>query len=133
MIAGRLCRQFSAFSLVGVAAAVVHYGTLIGLVEGGGAGPVPATLAGYVLGGLVSYVLNRRYAFRSDRPHAEAAWRFAMVAGVGFILTGLIMGALTGLLQLRYLPAQVLTTGAVLLWSFAANRAWTFAASSRSR
>jgi putative flippase GtrA len=120
-------RQFQAFSLVGVAAAMVHYGTLIGLVEGTGAGPVPATLAGYVLGGLVSYALNRRYAFRSDRPHAQAGWRFALVAGVGFGLTWLAMALFTGRLGWPYLPSQLLTTGLVLVWSFLANRLWTFA------
>jgi len=122
----RLHRQVSAFALVGVAAAVVHYGTLVGLVELAGAGPVPATLAGYLLGGIVSYGLNRRYAFASDRPHAEAGWRFAVVAAVGFGLTGLAMAGLTGRLGLPYLPAQVVTTLLVMLWSFAANRWWTF-------
>ncbi|MCP8937067.1 GtrA family protein [Alsobacter sp. SYSU M60028] len=121
-----LFRQFSAFAGVGLVAAVAHYGALIGLVEGAGASPVPATLAGYVLGGVVSYALNRRYAFDSDRPHREATWRFATVAGVGFVLTGLFMGLFNGRLGLPYLPAQVLTTGVVLLWSFSANRFWTF-------
>ncbi|MHB2167717.1 GtrA family protein [Alsobacter sp. R-9] len=121
-----LARQFSAFFGVGLVAAVAHYGTLIGLVEGAGAGPVPATLAGYILGGVVSYLLNRRHVFASDRPHREATWRFAVVAGVGFVLTGLIMALLTGRLALPYLPAQVATTGIVMLWSFAANRWWTF-------
>jgi putative flippase GtrA len=121
-----VARQFSAFFGVGLVAAVVHYGTLIGLVEGAGAGPVPATLAGYVLGGVVSYLLNRRHVFASDRPHREATWRFAVVAGVGFVLTGLLMALLTGPVALPYLPAQVLTTGVVMLWSFAANRRWTF-------
>lgn len=122
----RLARQFSAFFGVGLVAAVVHYGTLVGLVELAHAGPVPATLAGYVLGGIVSYALNRRFAFESDRPHREATWRFGVVAGVGFLLTGLLMAGLNGRLGLQYLLAQVLTTGMVMVWSFAANRWWTF-------
>ncbi len=121
-----LSRQFSAFFGVGLVAAVLHYGTLIGLVEGAGAGPVPATLAGYVLGGVASYLLNRRHVFGSDRPHREATWRFAVVAGVGFALTGVIMAGLTGRAGMPYLPAQLVTTGIVMLWSFAANRWWTF-------
>ena len=121
-----LARQFSAFFGVGLVAAIVHYGTLIGLVEGVGARPVPATLAGYVLGGVVSYMLNRRHVFASARPHREATWRFAAVAAVGFGVTGLSMAWLTGTLGVPYLPAQVLTTGLVMLWSFAANRLWTF-------
>ena len=102
----------------------------VGLVEGGVARPVPATLAGYVAGGLVSYALNRRHTYRSRRPHAEAGWRFALVALVGFGLTGGLMHAFTDVLGAPYLPAQVLTTGIVLLWSFAAHRLWTFGAAS---
>ena len=122
-----LSRQFVAFSGVGVVAAVFHYGLLIGLVELGGLTPVAATLAGYVAGGVVSYALNRRLTYASDRPHAEATWRFATVALVGFVLTGLLMHAFTVWLGAPYIPAQLVTTGIVLFWSFLANRVWTFA------
>lgn len=120
-------REMRLFVVVGVIAAVGHYGTLIGLVKRGGWGPVPATLAGYVIGGVISYALNRRLTWRSDRPHAEATWRFALVAVVGFGLTGAFMYLFTGPLGLPYLPAQLVTTGLVLSWSFLANKLWTFA------
>jgi putative flippase GtrA len=122
-----LIRQFTAFFGVGLAAAVAHYGLLIALVEGGGFHPVPATLAGYVAGGLVSYALNRRHTYMSSRPHREATWRFAMVALVGFLLTWLFMHAFTVWLGAPYLPAQLVTTGIVMLWSFLAHKVWTFA------
>ncbi len=121
-----LSRQFVVFVLVGLAAAVAHFGVLIALVEAGGLSPAPATLAGYVAGGLVSYVLNRRHTYESDRPHAEAGWRFAVVAGVGFLLTYASMTLLHDWLGLHYLLAQVLTTGTVLIWSFLAHKAFTF-------
>ena len=121
-----IARQFSAFVIVGLIAAVAHYGTLIGLVEARVMGPVPATLLGFLGGAAVSYILNRRFAFASDRPLREAMWRFGVVSVVGFILTGLIMAVLTGLLSAPYLPAQVVTTGIVLFWNFLANRFWTF-------
>jgi putative flippase GtrA len=121
-----LARQFSFFVGVGAVAALVHYGLLIGLVEAGGVAPVPATLAGYLAGGVVSYALNRRHTYASERPHAEATWRFAAVASVGFVLTGLFMHLLTERLRAPYLPAQLATTGIVLFWSFLANRIWTF-------
>ncbi|MEZ0169873.1 GtrA family protein [Microvirga sp. TS319] len=123
----RLSRQFAAFFGVGLAAAVVHYGLLILLVEGGGSHPVPATLAGYVAGGLVSYGLNRRHTYRSSRPHREATWRFAMVALVGFLLTWFSMHILVEWVGGPYLPAQIVTTGVVMIWSFLAHKAWTFA------
>jgi putative flippase GtrA len=122
-----VARQFAAFSGVGLVAALVHYGLLVGLVEGAGLAPVPATLAGYVAGGVVSYRLNRRHTYGSDRPHAEAGWRFATVALVGFLITGVVMQVFTAGLGLPYLPAQVVTTGLVMVWSFLANRIWTFA------
>jgi putative flippase GtrA len=122
----RLGRQFAAFSGVGVLAAIVHYGVLIGLVELRGLDPVPATLLGYLAGGLVSYALNRRLTYVSERPHAEATWRFGAVAGVGFLLTWALMHALTGWLSTPYVPAQLVTTGIVLFWSFAAHKLWTF-------
>ena len=122
-----LARQFTAFFGVGVAAAIVHYGLLIGLVEGVAAEPVPATLVGYVAGGLVSYALNRRHTYESTRPHREATWRFALVAFVGFLLTWAFMHAFTEWLTAPYLPAQLVTTGIVMLWSFLAHKAWTFA------
>ena len=123
----RLIRQFVAFFGVGVAAAVVHYGLLIGLVEGAGSHPVPATLAGYIAGGLVSYVLNRKHTYESSRPHREATWRFALVAFVGFLLTWGFMHLFTVRLGAPYLAAQLVTTGIVMLWSFLAHKAWTFA------
>ena len=119
-------RQFYSFVGVGLLAACVHYGLLIGLVEGAGVGAVPATLAGFIAGGLLSYRLNRRHTFGSERPHEEAMWRFALVAGVGFLLTYALMHVLVDKLHLPYLPGQVLTTGVVMLWTFAANRMWTF-------
>src|SRR5215218_3147786 len=79
-----LRRQIAAFAGVGL---------VVAFVEGAGAGPVPATLVGYVGGGVVSYGLNRRHTYASDRPHAEATWRFALVAFVGFLLTGAFMHA----------------------------------------
>lgn len=125
-----LFRQFRAFFGVGLVAAVVHYGTLVAGAELLRLGPVPATLAGYVLGGVVSYVLNRRHTYESDRPHAEAGWRFALVAGVGFLLTWGFMHLFVERWGLPYLPMQIATTGLVLVWSFVAHKVWTFGARS---
>ncbi|NNM71317.1 GtrA family protein [Enterovirga sp. DB1703] len=123
-----LLRQFSAFFGVGIAAAIVHYGLLVSLVEGYRMEAVRATLVGYVGGGIVSYLLNRRHTYASDRPHREAGWRFAVVALVGFGLTWAAMALFVRALGAPYLPAQVATTGIVLVWSFLAHKLWTFRA-----
>ncbi|MDB5592798.1 GtrA family protein [Enterovirga sp.] len=121
-----LARQFRTFFGVGLLAAVVHYGLLLSLVEGYRMDPVPATLTGYVCGGVVSYLLNRRLTYRSARPHGEATWRFIVVSAVGFGLTWLAVSALVRGLGVPYLPAQLVTTGLVLFWNFSAHKLWTF-------
>lgn len=119
--------QFMRYAGVGAVATAAHYALLIGLVESGATGPLPATLAGYVLGGIVSYLLNRRLTFAGGRSHREAVWRFAVVAASGFAWTGALMALFVDRLGLPYLPAQAVTTLIVLVWGFVANRLWTFA------
>jgi putative flippase GtrA len=122
----KIATQFALFSGVGVFAAVGHYGTLVALSELADVAPVPASLAGFIVGGIISYVLNYRFTFRSTKQHREALAKFLTVAAVGFALNGLAMAALTGPAKLHYLVAQVLTTFLVLLWTFSCNRYWTF-------
>ncbi|HEX8166895.1 MAG TPA: GtrA family protein [Beijerinckiaceae bacterium] len=120
-------RQFTTFFGVGLVAAAVHFGLLVGLVELAGVRPVPATLVGYVTATIVSYLLNRRLTYASDRPHAEAAWRFAVVAGIGFLITWALMALFIRLVgPTWYFPAQMLTTGIVLFWHFLGHKLWTF-------
>src|SRR5436190_22360469 len=104
-------REFSTFVIVGFIAAGAHYSTLFILVEGAHWRPVPSTLVGFVCGGFVSYILNRRHTFASDRPHEEAAWRFATASAVGVTLTWIIVHVLVARLGARYLPAPMLSTG----------------------
>lgn len=122
-----LRRQFTAFFGVGIVAAIAHYGVLIALVELGSVRPVRATLAGYGAGGILSYILNRTHTFASSRPHRESVWRFIFVAAVGFGLTWMCMKILVDGMGGPYLPAQIATTGLVMIWSFIAHKAWTFA------
>jgi putative flippase GtrA len=121
-----ILRQMLAFFGVGVAAAIVHYGLLLGLVEIYFYDPVSATLAGYVMGGIVSYGLNRAYTYDAERSHLEAGWRFGVVAAIGFGLTWLLMALFTRMIGWHYLASQILTTGIVLVWSFAAHKYWSF-------
>ncbi len=121
-----MLKQLSSFIGVGVIASLVHYALLVSLVEVGGLAPVPSALCGFTAGGIVSYGLNRRHTFVSERPHEQAVWRFALVASVAFILTYLAMRLLHETGHVPYLPAQVITTLVVMIWTFGANRLWTF-------
>lgn len=122
----RLARQILAFFGVGIIAAIVHYGLLFTMVEAFFYDPVSASLAGYVAGGGVSYSLNRLFTYEARRGHLAAGWRFAVVAATGFVLTYLLMRLFHTHWGWYYLFAQLVTTGIVLVWSFAAHKYWSF-------
>jgi putative flippase GtrA len=119
-------RQLFSYGSTGLAAAVAHYGTLFALVELAGWRPVPATLVGFVAGGLVSYWLNRRFTFEATRSHAQAGWRFAVIAAAGFLATWALMSLFVERLALPYLPAQLVTTLIVMALTFTGHKLWSF-------
>ena len=120
-------RQVASFLVIGVCATTAHYSLLVLLVQIAHKPPVPATLLGYCVGGMISYRLNRQHTFRSEKRHREAIWRFAVVAGVGFLATAALMTLAVDWGHLPYLPAQVVVTGIIMVWNYAASRWWTFA------
>ena len=124
--AGVSLRRFFHFAAVGAVGTVAHYLVLVGLVEVGGVDPVIASVAGFLTGALVNYILNRQLVFRSDRAHHQALPRFLMVAGTGLAWNALLMGFLVDRAGWPYLLAQVLTTGILVVWHYLANALWTF-------
>jgi putative flippase GtrA len=123
----RQFRQLLSYALAGGLTAVAHYGVLIGLVELANVDPVPATLAGFIIGALVSYGLNRWMTFDATRGHVQAGWRFAVIAAGGFGLTGVLMHLFVTRLGLPYLPMQFVTTGVVMVFSFLGHKFFSFA------
>lgn len=121
-----LFQQFIRFFGVGCVSAIGHYGLLILLVQVAAVAAVPASAAGALLGAWINYSLNYRFTFRSSKRHVESVSKFAVVAVVGLLLNTFFMWIGADLLHLYYLLAQVLTTGLVMIWSFIANRFWTF-------
>ncbi|MFC5508822.1 MULTISPECIES: GtrA family protein [Hyphomicrobiales] len=123
----RQTRQLLAYVFAGGLTAVAHYGVLVGLVELARVDPVPATLAGFVVGAVVSYALNRWMTFEATRSHAQASWRFGLIAVGGFGLTWMLMHLFVTRLGLPYLPMQFVTTGFVMVFSFLGHKFFSFA------
>ncbi len=121
-----LFSEISRFIGVGGLASLVHYSALIALVEMGDVSATLAALIGFFLGGVLSYQLNYRWTFRSNKEHAHSLPRFILIAAIGFILTGFLMYVLTQMALLPYLLAQILTTALVLVWHYIGNKFWTF-------
>jgi putative flippase GtrA len=123
----RQTRQLLAYVFAGGLTAVAHYGVLVGLVELARVDPVPATLAGFVVGAIVSYALNGWMTFEATRSHAQASWRFGLIAVGGFGLTWMLMHLFVTRLGLPYLPMQFVTTGFVMVFSFLGHKFFSFA------
>jgi putative flippase GtrA len=121
-----MLRQLASYGGAGLLAAIAHYSVLVGLVEALKADPVIASLTGFVAGGVVSYIVNRSHTFEATRSHAQAGWRFALVAFGGFLITGALMHGFVKLAGLPYLPAQIVTTLIVMVFTFTAHKRWSF-------
>ena len=128
--AGRLAVMTSSFlkyGLAGFVGTLAHY-----LVMGaalGFASPVTATTLGAVCGGLVNFLLTRRYVFLSDRPAHATLIRFASVALLGIGVNALVLALCISTLPL--FVSQALATAVVLILGFSLNRTWTFGTDDR--
>lgn len=121
-------RQFVGFAAVGSVGLAAHYLVLTGLVELLSVDPVVASVAGFLVGAVVNYGLNRRLVFRSDRAHSAAGPRFFAVAASGLAINAALMTLLVDYLAVYYLAAQVVVTVGLTVWHFALNKYWTFRA-----
>jgi putative flippase GtrA len=121
--------QFIRFALVGGLCTGIQYALLAAGVEWLQLDAVLASTLGYAASSVVSYLLNRRYTYTSDAPHAALVWKYVLVLGAGLLLNALFMQLLHGYLQWHYVVAQLVATCAGLIWNFSAHRFWTFSRS----
>lgn len=121
-----LLTRFAGFTGVGAVATATQYLILILLVTFAGLSPPIGSSIGFALSALLNYYLNYRYTFQSTAAHHDAFPRFAAMALVGLVLNAVLMWLLTARPGIHYLAAQVITTGAVLVWNFWVSARWTF-------
>ena len=119
-----LAKQFVRFICAGLAATAVHYAILVAL-EIWQVSPVLATTSGFSAGAFVSYVLNRQYTFKAPGQFGHGLAKYYGVMSVGLVLNAIIVAVLSGG-GLPYLVAQIIATGAVLIWNFLTARLVVF-------
>lgn len=118
-------RQFVGYFTVGLLATFNHYAVLMLLVECQFLSPTPASLIGFICGGLTGFLLNSRYVFQKKRTSKALAKYFILAATSASINTWL-MHTLHEQFAWHYLLAQVLATGSVFVWNFICCRLWVF-------
>lgn len=118
--------KFLRFVGVGTLATAIQYVILIVLVRLEVSSPTIASATGFMISGIINYLLNYHFTFRSQRAHIQAASRFAAVAAMGLILNTGVMALGVNVLLIHYLAVQIVATAIVLLWNFFGNYLWSF-------
>ena len=114
------------FLIVGGVATICQYAILIALVELASTDPVIASAIGAFFGAVLNYFLNKFATFKSTEKHKITGPRFVLVAITAMILNTVLMALFTKVLSVSYIPAQIITTGLIVLFTYNANRIWTF-------
>jgi putative flippase GtrA len=109
-------------------ATVVDFAVMIALVSLVGAAPAVGTAVGAASGGVVSFMLGRRWIFRATEYHpAPQAGRYALVSFGSLVLNTCGVHVLAGLMHYPYVAARLAVSFAVsVLWNFPLQRGFVF-------
>lgn len=124
----RLAKQFVGFTGTGAIATGIQYTLLLLLAEIIGVSPVLASALGYGISSVANYLMKYHWVFASEHAHRRTAPRYALISAIGLSLNTGLMALGTQHTDWHYLLVQILVTGIVLIWNFAANALWTFGA-----
>jgi putative flippase GtrA len=117
-------RQFARFVLVGATNTALTLATYVSL-RAAGMPYLLAGAAGFAVGAVNGYVLNRRWTFAAADSSA-ARIRYLAVQLGGLAASTLSLWALVRGVGLGRVPGELLAVPAVTILMFAANRSWTF-------
>lgn len=120
------------FAAMGSVGTVLHYSILIVFVQILKVPPAISSTIGFVFGALTNYLLNYHFTFRSTKNHGSTIGKFYTVALAGMFLNAMLISFFADILSMHYIPAQILTTFLIFLWTFSGNRWWTFSGDSQT-
>lgn len=123
--------QFLRYAIAGGLALGVHLAVLASLVDGFGLDETLASAIGFCCAVPINYTLQRRLVFRSAVPLARSFVAYCAVTFAMLGLNVLIFWVLFAEIGLHFLAAQVVTTVAIVMLNYIANRSITFPAQYR--
>lgn len=121
----------SRFVVAGVLNTAVGLSVTLALDIGLGVSPALANAAGYAVGIVVSWLLQRRFVFRSDQSGWATKARWATTIAVSFAVNQGVLHALPFVLgsePLARTASQVIAMGTYTVVQFILLRAWVFRA-----
>lgn len=120
-------RRVAWFVVVGCAAAAVHFGVVLALVERGAWPPLLANGVGWAVAFGVSFAGHRLFTFREQRaPLGRSAQRFLAVSAIGFAVNEAAYALLLGWGGLGYGVALALVLIGVAVFTYWVGRHWAF-------
>ena len=120
-------RQFIKFGVVGFVSFTIDAGFYLLFTRALGVFYIYAKVASFCIAATNSYILNRRWTFRSRNPDRLRQFaQFLVVASTGAAMNAGIMYLLHGRLGIHDMHAFLVAVGVVMFWNFLVNRAWTF-------
>ena len=124
-------RRLARFVAVGCAAAAVHFGMVVLLVEHVGATPLAANVVGWLVAFVVSFAGQHRLTF-ADRsaPLLQAAPRFFAISAGGFATNEAAYALLLHVSAIRYDVALAIVLLAVAVMTYVLSSRWAFLRSS---
>jgi len=121
--------RFLRFLLVGLINTGIGYACIVALEVFAGFSAIAANAGGYATGFLISYLLNRRYTFRSSAAHVTTMSAFALSAGASYLLNvGVLLVALD--LGIASAAAQAIAMVSYTLSFYALSRYFVFRSAS---
>lgn len=121
---GNVYVQLFRYLLSGGTAFLMDVGLMILLKEVFGVHYLTASIIGFIVGLIFTYILSIRWIF--DERRLANKWNelvvFALIGVVGIGLTWFFMKLFTSILLLYYVFSKVLTTVIVSLWNFGAKK-----------
>ena len=118
--------QIMRFGVVGVAAAVVHFSTVVWLVQEFAYVPLLANVAGFLLAFQVSYFGHRLWTFSETSVlHREAYPKLIAIQGMNFSLNEMLYYLFLSL-HLPYQFALLIVLGVMPIFTYLSSRWWVF-------
>lgn len=120
-------RKVISYGVVGVIGTIVHFATLVILVEVFGRDPISSSLIGFILTVIISYILNKTYTFQvKNKKDTILFLKYAAVSVTGFVMNYLIMYLTVEIFTIHYAIGQTIVVVCIPVTNFLLNNYWAF-------
>ncbi|MGV8834210.1 MAG: GtrA family protein [Devosia sp.] len=123
--------QVVRFGISGLSSTIVYFLLTIGLVQAAGMAPINASVAGYAVSLVFSYLLQSRFTFRVSRDSRAQVLRFVVISLFGFAVSYTSMRYFTDMLGLPYVVGALVVCVVLPVANFVIFKHWVFASATR--